>query len=62
MGVPGTCSFIYSILNIMETDFLLKGPIQKEKVWMNSGIILFIILMIYIRNIIIKIKDLRRVF
>tara|TARA_B100001093_G_C26712436_1_gene964029 strand:- start:149 stop:1117 length:969 start_codon:yes stop_codon:yes gene_type:complete len=31
MGVPGTCSFIYSILNIMETDFLLKGPIQKEK-------------------------------
>ncbi len=31
MGVPGSCSFIYSILNIMETDFLLKGPIQKER-------------------------------
>jgi hypothetical protein len=31
MGVPGKNSFIYSILNIMETDFLLKGPIQKEK-------------------------------
>lgn len=31
MGVPGANSFIYSILNIMETDFLLKGPIQKEK-------------------------------
>ncbi len=31
MGVPGACSFIYSILNIMETDFLLKGPIQKER-------------------------------
>ena len=31
MGVPGKNSFIYSILNIMEADFLLKGPIQKEK-------------------------------
>lgn len=31
MGVPGKSSFIYSILNIMENDFLLKGPIQKEK-------------------------------
>jgi hypothetical protein len=31
MGVPGKNSFIYSVLNIMETDFLLKGPIQKGK-------------------------------
>ena len=31
MGVPMKNSFIHSIHNIMDTDFLLKGPIQKEK-------------------------------
>ena len=31
MGVPGKNSFIHSILNVMETDFILKGNIQKEK-------------------------------
>ena len=32
MGVPMKNSFIHSIHNIMETDFILKGPIQKEKI------------------------------
>ena len=32
MGVPMKNSFIHSIHNIMEQDFILKGPIQKEKI------------------------------
>jgi hypothetical protein len=32
MGVPMKNSFIHSIHNIMEKDFILKGPIQKEKI------------------------------
>ena len=31
MGVPIKHSFIHSIHNIMEPEFLLRGPIQKEK-------------------------------
>lgn len=31
MGVPMKNSFIHAIHNIVDTEFLLKGPIQKEK-------------------------------
>lgn len=31
LGVPMKNSFIHSIHNIMDNEFLLKGPIQKEK-------------------------------